>query len=74
VNAERRDYLNRELAQVTRHVADGQAHIAKQVRIIDGLHRDGRDSTSAREFLHLLHDTQHLHEDHREHILRELDA
>jgi hypothetical protein len=70
----RRDHLKIELAQADRHIAEGQEHIAKQIRMIDSLDHDGRDSTLAREFLAVLHTTLQMHEDHREHIIRELGA
>jgi hypothetical protein len=72
--AERRNQLKRDLEMAVRHVAKGREHIAKQTAMVAKLERDGHDSETAKELLALLHKTQHMHEDHREHILRELQA
>jgi hypothetical protein len=74
MDPERRNHLKRDLEMAVRHIADGREHIAKQTAMIAKLERDGHDSTAAKELLALLQRTQHMHEDHRENILRELQA
>ena len=74
METKRRDHLKRELAKADRHIAETSGHITKQITIIDRLDRDGHDSTLAKDLLAILHKTLQMHEGHREHIIRELDA
>jgi hypothetical protein len=73
VDADRRDQLERELQMADRHIAEGRAHIEKQMAIIAKLERDGHDSALAKELLATLRTALKMHEDHREHIIRELE-
>ena len=74
MDPDRRDQLRRKLNQAERHIADGREHIAKQMAIIANLERDAYDSKLAKEFLGILQKTLQMHEDHREHLLRELQG
>ena len=74
MDTRRQDHLKTELTLADRHITETRDHITKQVAIIDRLDRDGHDSTLAKELLAILHKTLQMHEDHREHIMREFDA
>jgi hypothetical protein len=74
MDATRREQMKRHLAQADRHIGQGETHITKQISLIGRLDLYGHDSTEAREFLALLLDSQQMHEDHREQIIRELAA
>jgi hypothetical protein len=67
-----RTILLQHLAEAKRHVAQGEAHLAKQEAIVAELDRDGHDTTAARAVLATLRDTQSLHKQGRDRILREL--
>ena len=56
------------------HIAEGRAHVAKQTALIAELERDRHNTVLAKELLAILCKTQQMHEDHREHIMLELDA
>jgi hypothetical protein len=48
--------------------------LGKQLAIIAELEHGGHNSAAAKELLAILHKSQHMHEDHWERILRELQA
>jgi hypothetical protein len=50
----------------------GAAHIQKQLALIDELARDGHDTSSAKELLDVLRETQRMHEQDRDRIMREV--
>lgn len=60
------------LQEAERHVAEGREHINKQRQIIAELERDGHDTSTARELLETLEQSQRMHEEHRAHIKAEL--
>jgi hypothetical protein len=62
-----------ELAQADRYVAEGRRHIVRQEELIAKLDRNGQDAEEARAILDTLEDTQALHIQHRDRILRELE-
>ncbi len=61
------------LAQAERHVADGKQIIEKQEALIIDLERDGHDITDAIKILMTMRQTQALHEDGRDQIMKELE-
>jgi hypothetical protein len=67
-----RDMLREYLAQCRRHVAMGEAHIARQKDIIAELERDGHDSAKARDLLRVFEEAQDLHITHRDQLQKEL--
>jgi hypothetical protein len=70
------EMLKRHLAEAEEHIATGDKNIARQRDVIAQLERDGRDTASARTFLHEFEQLQarqqarHIAE--RERLLREL--
>jgi hypothetical protein len=65
-----RAMLQRHLAQAEQHVEQGQNHILQQETRIAQLDRDGHDTTEARKFLATLRETQAVHVESRERILK----
>jgi hypothetical protein len=62
------------LADAERHVAEGERHLARQEALIAELDHGGHDAKEARTILHTLQETQFLHLQHRDHILKELGS
>jgi len=62
--------LLQHLAQAERHIAEGMVHLARQRALIAELTRAGYDSEEACVILDTLIETQLLHEQEREHLLR----
>ena len=60
------------LALAERHVAEGEQHIAKQRALVDGLARDGHDTTLALELLREFERTQASHVAERNRLRAEL--
>ena len=60
-----------DLYRVERHVALGDARIAKQLALIEQLGRDGHDTRAAQAFLATIEETQRLHIQHRDRLARE---
>ena len=54
------------LAQAHRHLLEAETHVARQVKLIENLERDGhvRLAAQAREVLHTLEHTLNLARDH----------
>jgi hypothetical protein len=69
---DRRQMILEHLALAERHIAEGDRRLARQVDLIAELDRDGYDTKDARMILVTMQDTQALHRDDRERILREL--
>jgi hypothetical protein len=67
-----REMLKRHLAEAEEHIATGDKNIARQREVIAQLERDGRDTASARTFLHEFEQLQARHIAERERLLREL--
>jgi hypothetical protein len=65
------EMLKRHLAEAEEH-ATGDKNIARQRDVIAQLERDGRDTASARTFLHEFEQLQARHIAERERLLREL--
>jgi hypothetical protein len=63
--------LLQHLAKAERHVAEGRHHIARQERLIAALDRDGHDTEEACVILTTLRETQVLHEQDRDRVLKE---
>ena len=53
--------LKRHLAEAEEHIATGDKNIARQRDVIAQLERDGRDTASARTFLHEFEQLQAQH-------------
>jgi len=62
--------LQQHLAQAERHIAQGVVHLARQRVLIAELHRAGHDTDEARAILDSLMETQVLHQQDRERLLR----
>lgn len=68
-----RALAQRHLVQAERHIAQGAVAITKQESLIAQLDRDGHDATGARNVLATMRETQALHVEGRDRILRELE-
>lgn len=66
--------LQQHLEIVERHVAQGKRQLARQEALIADLERAGHDLTDARKVLATMRDTQSLHEQDRDRILKELST
>jgi hypothetical protein len=66
--------MENALEMVERHIAGGKRHLAQQVVLIAKLDALGRDTYSAETLLAILHQSQRLHIEHRDRILRETNA
>jgi hypothetical protein len=62
------------LRQARDHVAQGEEHIRRQRALIAQLERDGYETALAKQLLATLEETQVLHEQDRERLIRELAA
>jgi hypothetical protein len=62
--------LRQNFAQAERHIARGLVHLARQRALIDELDRAGHDTKTAWAILDTLTETQTLHEQDRDHLLR----
>ncbi|MBB4360646.1 hypothetical protein GGD66_008163 [Bradyrhizobium sp. CIR48] len=67
-----RGMLQEHLAIAERHIALGVKLLAKQEALIAELDRHGHDTKGARDVLATMVETQSLHIDDRDRILREL--
>jgi hypothetical protein len=67
-----RTFLREHLALVEQSVRDGVRHIERQRQLIDKLQRAGRDSTTARELLRSLEQSQSTHLEKRDQLRQEL--
>ncbi|UFW45380.1 MULTISPECIES: hypothetical protein [Bradyrhizobium] len=65
--------LLRHLYEAERHVAEGERHLARQEELVAELHRDGHDTQAANDILATMQQSQALHVQHRDHIIRELN-
>jgi hypothetical protein len=67
------DATRRErLMEVERHVTHGNAHIARQKKIIAELERHGQDTDCASVLLRQFEEMQLLHVEHRDRLEQEL--
>jgi hypothetical protein len=64
------DVLQQHLAQAERHMAQGVVHLARQRALITELDRAGHNTEEARAILESLMETQLLHQQDRERLLR----
>ena len=69
-----RNILLQHLAQTKRHIAEGEEHLAQQTLLIEKLERHGHDSEDARALLKTMIETQALHKQDRDRVLKELFA
>ena len=60
------------LDRVKRHVALGEQRIDKQLALIEQLGRGGYDTRAAKTFLATLEETQRLHLQHQDRLMKEL--
>jgi hypothetical protein len=68
-----RDFVEKSLAMVEGHVAQGERIIARQREIVAASELSGRgDAGKAKELLALFEETQLLHVDHRDRLRRDL--
>jgi hypothetical protein len=67
-----RDRVLRHLAEVERHILQGETHLAKQLALIAELERHGHDTMGAQAVLTTMRETQAFHRQDRERILRKL--
>jgi hypothetical protein len=65
--------LLQQLAEAEHHMAEGRRHLTHQETIIAALDRDGHDTTDALALLATMRETQALHQQERDRILRKLD-
>ena len=65
--------VEQHLAEAERHIAQGADHVIKQESLIAELDRDGHDTTEAKKVLATLRETQALHVEGRDRILKELE-
>ena len=68
-----RAIILKHLAQAERHVAQGRQIIEKQETLIVDLERDGHDTADAMKILVTMRQTQALHEEDRDQIMKELE-
>jgi hypothetical protein len=66
--------MENALEMVERHIAGGNRHIAQQVARIAKLEALGLDTYSAETLMTILRQSQRLHIEHRDRILREANA
>jgi hypothetical protein len=64
--------LHQDLATANRHIAEGQAQIAQQAKLVCALDADGYDTRSAQNLLMLMRRNLDVINTHREYILGEL--
>lgn len=74
IDVHRRAQLTADLALAEQHIAEGHVRIAKQLKLIAELERDGHKTDDAKELLTTLHETQRAHQEHRASILSQLDG
>ena len=65
-----RNILLQHLAQTERHIAEGEEHLAQQALLIEKLERHGRGSEDARALLKTMTETQALHKQARDRVLK----
>jgi hypothetical protein len=68
-----RALAQRHLVQAERHIAQGAEAITRQESLIAQLDRDGHKTREARKVLATMRETQALHVESRDRILRELE-
>jgi len=68
-----RDFLERALAQADRHVAQGEAILARQRAMVEASERGGRDVARSKDFLSVLEESQRLLIADRERLRKDLD-
>lgn len=64
--------IREQLVMAQQRAAEGRHHIARQEALVASLDELGHDTTNARKVLATLRDTQILHEQDVERLLREL--
>ena len=64
--------LRQDLAAADRHIAEGQARIAQQAKLVGELDADGHDTTSAQNLLRIMQRNLDVMNAHRQTIMREL--
>ena len=69
-----RQTMLKHLAMVERHVAEGEIRLSRQRALIAELDRDGHDTADARAILATIRETQRLHVEDRDRILKELSS
>jgi hypothetical protein len=69
-----RKIMLEHLAMAERHVASGEGHLRRQETLIGELDRGGHGTTDACAILATMRQTQELHVQDRDRILRELEA
>ena len=67
-----RETLQRHLELAEKQIAEGQLHVDNQTRIVAELERDGHDVTEARRMLALFEQTQRMHVEDRDRIVKDL--
>ena len=68
-----RALLLQHLAQAERHIVLGEEHLTIQEALIADLERDGHDTEGAKEVLATMLQSQAVHVETRDRILRELN-
>ena len=64
--------LRQDLATADRHIAEAQAGIAQQAKIVHELDADGHDTTLAQDLLGVMQRNLDVMNAHRQEIVREL--
>ena len=72
MGCESRARMLQHLQEAERHVEQGRQHLRKQCELIEQLEQDGHDSSSARDLLHALEQTQMMHIADRDRIREQL--
>jgi hypothetical protein len=69
-----RQTMLQHLAMAERHVTEGEIHLSRQRPLIAELDRDGHDIADARTILATMLETQQLHVEDRDRMLKELSS
>ena len=69
-----RQTMLEHLAMAERHVTEGEVHLSRQRALVAELDRDGHDTADARAILATMLETQRLHVEDRDRILKELSS
>jgi len=67
-------YTRADLDMADRHIAEGEAHILRQEKIVTRLHSNGAPTGEAENLLRLLNETQAEHRRHRRAIVEALEG
>jgi hypothetical protein len=69
-----RQTMLEHLAMAERHVTEGEIHLSRQRALVAEWDRDGHDTADARAILATMLETQRLHVEDRDRMLKELSS